>query len=120
MRTPGPESCSCSLGGGIHESTLGSTLSSGILRGDLVILSRLGLRTCGAGIITSYLGTVNTNGGALVILSGGSTFTMGDVTGVPNTGSTRVGAVGACSVVGTSALMVIGNTMTGLRRMCTW
>lgn len=103
----------------MEELTVGSTFSSGIVRGRLVIISSVDVSRCGAGGVITVLDTVKTRGGTLVILPRISDGIVGSTGGVPNIGATRMGALGMCSVLGTSGLVVIGSTMDGVRRMCT-
>lgn len=107
------------VGGGREETTLGSTLASGIRSGGLMIISTLALTSIGAGRVRGILAGLGTRG-TLIVATASSGGMVLSTEGVASIRATAPDAVGMCSIVGRGAMVMAGSTMTSVRRMCTW
>lgn len=120
MFNPMPHDCDCGLPGGIHHLTVGSTLSSGILRRGVLMLRNLTFRAPGAGSFGNMLANLSISSGTLVMATSLSRGMTLSTHGVPNMAIISTSKVAILSILGRSGLVVAGTTIRGMRRILTW
>lgn len=118
---PRPHSCDFGLGGGLGRLTHHDTLACGTRTNTVDIIRALSLSTPGAGTIITLTSTLGiTSGGILLILPRSGTGLRLSYHGLPCMRPILTRGIYACSIVGTSTVIVIRNTRGILGAVLTW